>query len=50
VKAYLNGVATVKNFSVRVLLVKVVGVVLTVASGLAAGYEGPMIHIGMKLD
>jgi chloride channel 7 len=49
VKAYLNGVAARKNFNLRVLVIKVIGVILSVSSGIAAGYEGPMIHIGNQI-
>ena len=46
IKAYLNG-THVKNFlRLRAVLVKIFGTILSVSSGLAAGQEGPMIHIG----
>ena len=46
IKAYLNG-THVRNFlRLRAVLVKIFGTILSVSSGLAAGQEGPMIHIG----
>uniref|UniRef100_A0A7S4KVL4 Chloride channel protein n=1 Tax=Guillardia theta TaxID=55529 RepID=A0A7S4KVL4_GUITH len=46
IKAYLNG-THVKNFlRLRAIFVKVVGTILSVASGMACGQEAPMIHIG----
>lgn len=47
VKAYLNGVRSMhKLASMRLFLVKVVGTILSVSSGLTVGQEGPLIHIG----
>ncbi len=49
VKAYLNGVSLPKCLTLKAFFVKVIGVISTVASGVAAGYEGPMIHIGRSI-
>ncbi|KAJ9464278.1 Chloride channel protein C [Diplonema papillatum] len=46
VKALLNGVRMQGTLRLRTFVVKVVGVALGVASGLAMGPEGPMIHAG----
>jgi chloride channel 7 len=46
VKAYLNGVHIPQHLSMRTLIVKIVGTILGVASGLAMGQEGPLVHIG----
>eukprot|EP00929_Paragymnodinium_shiwhaense_P071182 TRINITY_DN3619_c0_g2_i1.p1 TRINITY_DN3619_c0_g2~~TRINITY_DN3619_c0_g2_i1.p1 ORF type:complete len:884 (+),score=168.72 TRINITY_DN3619_c0_g2_i1:81-2732(+) len=48
-KGYVNGNHIPGLFSVRALIVKVVGVVLSVCSGLPVGREGPMVHIGGTL-
>lgn len=42
----LNGCDLRLHFTVRSLLVKLVGVIFSVSSGLAAGPEGPMIFVG----
>lgn len=42
----LNGVEIPNFFSYRVLIVKIVGVCLAVASTLCIGKEGPLAHIG----
>lgn len=50
VKAYLNGVRSMhKLASVRLLVVKIIGTILSVSSGLSVGQEGPLIHIGSIL-
>ena len=46
VKALLNGVRIPGILSFRTFAVKVLGVIFGVASGLAMGPEGPMIHAG----
>jgi len=46
VKAYLNGVRTPKFADPKLLLVKTVGTILSVSSGLAIGPEGPLVHLG----
>jgi chloride channel 7 len=46
VKASLNGVRVKKFNSPSLLLVKMIGSVLSVASSLAVGMEGPLIFIG----
>ena len=43
---YLNGVKYPKIFSMRVLVVKIVGVILAVSGTLCLGKEGPLAHIG----
>eukprot|EP00755_Sulcionema_specki_P019051 Sspe_Gene.68434::Locus_40370_Transcript_2_2_Confidence_0.600_Length_3153::g.68434::m.68434/K05016/CLCN7; chloride channel 7 len=49
VKAYLNGVNIPGMLKVGTYFVKVIGVIFGVASGLAMGPEGPMIHAGAVL-
>eukprot|EP00659_Diplonema_papillatum_P015592 gene15592-23797_t len=44
--AYLNGVDMPRVFNVRTAVVKFLSCVLSVSSGLPAGPEGPMIHLG----
>ena len=46
IKAYLNGVNLDSVVRLRVLYTKVLGMCLSVASGLPLGKEGPMIHAG----
>lgn len=46
VKAYLNGVRVKRFASGRLLLVKILGTIASVSSGLAVGPEGPLVHIG----
>ncbi|XP_041008467.1 putative chloride channel-like protein CLC-g isoform X2 [Juglans microcarpa x Juglans regia] len=46
VKAYLNGVDAPEIFSVRTLVVKIVGSISAVSSSLLVGKAGPMVHTG----
>jgi chloride channel 7 len=46
VKCALNGLILPGVATLRTLLAKVIGMVLSVASGLPIGKEGPMIHTG----
>ena len=46
VKAELNGVRVPGALASTTLAVKIIGVTLTVASGLPAGREGPMVQLG----
>jgi len=46
VKCYLNGIQLPRVVRVKTLLCKAFGVTFTVASGLPAGKEGPMVHSG----
>ena len=46
VKSYLNGVRVKRFASGRLLIVKIVGTIASVSSGLAVGPEGPLVHIG----
>ncbi|XP_008793993.2 putative chloride channel-like protein CLC-g [Phoenix dactylifera] len=46
VKAYLNGIDAPDLFSLRTLVVKVVGCIAAVSSSLHAGKAGPMVHAG----
>lgn len=45
-KSFLNGVQLTHFVRLRTLLAKSLSVVFTVSSGLFAGPEGPMVHIG----
>lgn len=46
VKAYLNGVRIKRFSSLTLFLVKVIGTIFAVSSGLMVGPEGPLVHIG----
>ncbi|OMO73158.1 Cystathionine beta-synthase, core [Corchorus capsularis] len=46
VKAYLNGVDAPGIFSLRTLIVKIVGSIAAVSSSLLVGKAGPMVHTG----
>ena len=46
IKCYLNGVKIPGLLTLKALVAKAVGVILSVAGGLACGKEGPMIHSG----
>ena len=46
VMASLNGVHVPKLLALRTAVVKVVGTVCSVASGLPVGPEGPLVHVG----
>lgn len=46
VKAYLNGVDAPAIFSLRTLLVKIIGSISAVSSSLNVGKAGPMVHTG----
>ncbi|CAG0896280.1 unnamed protein product, partial [Cyprideis torosa] len=46
VKCYLNGVKVPSVVRIKTLLIKAIGVTLSVTGGLAVGKEGPMIHSG----
>lgn len=46
IKCYLNGVKVPQVVRIQTFIAKAVGVVLSVAGGLASGKEGPMIHCG----
>ena len=44
--AYFNGVKYPDLFSLKTLIVKILGVTLAVTSKLSVGKEGPLVHIG----
>lgn len=46
IKCYLNGIKIPHVVRIKTLLTKTVGVLFSVAGGLACGKEGPMIHTG----
>lgn len=43
----LNGVKYPNYISIRTFIVKIVGVILAVSSGICGGKEGPLVHIGV---
>ncbi|ETO34996.1 hypothetical protein RFI_02080, partial [Reticulomyxa filosa] len=49
VKAWLNGTLVPNFFGMRELCVKCIGLCFSVASSLAVGKEGPMVHIGSAI-
>ncbi|GMH04567.1 hypothetical protein Nepgr_006407 [Nepenthes gracilis] len=49
VKAYLNGVDAPQVFSLRTLVVKIIGSISAVSSSLLVGKAGPMVHAGASL-
>ncbi|VAI43197.1 unnamed protein product [Triticum turgidum subsp. durum] len=49
IKAYLNGVDTPNMFGAPQLIVKIIGSICAVSSGLDLGKEGPLVHIGACL-
>ncbi|KAF0887983.1 hypothetical protein E2562_006905 [Oryza meyeriana var. granulata] len=49
IKAYLNGVDTPNMFGAPQLIVKIIGSIGAVSSGLDLGKEGPLVHIGACL-
>jgi len=46
---YVNGVNYPLTIDFKTFLTKIVGVVLSVAGGLAVGKEGPLAHIGANV-
>jgi chloride channel 7 len=46
VKAFLNGTNLNRVIRIKVLYLKVIGMILSVSAGLPLGKEGPMIHTG----
>ena len=46
IKCYLNGVKVPEVVRIKTFLVKITGVITSIAGGLAVGKEGPMIHCG----
>ncbi|CAN6360813.1 unnamed protein product [Urochloa humidicola] len=49
IKAYLNGVDTPNMFGAPQLIVKIIGSIGAVSSGMDLGKEGPLVHIGACL-
>mmetsp|Transcript_25161 Transcript_25161/g.57831 ORF Transcript_25161/g.57831 Transcript_25161/m.57831 type:complete len:922 (-) Transcript_25161:58-2823(-) len=47
VKTILNGFVLPDVLTFRTLIIKIPGLILSVASGMALGHEGPMIHIAV---
>ena len=48
-KCYLNGIRIPRVIRLKTLICKATGVMFSVASGLAVGKEGPMIHSGAAI-
>lgn len=46
VLAYLNGTNVIEYFSWRIVLVKTISLIFTIAGGLTLGMEGPFVFIG----
>merc|ERR1719428_1550769 len=46
IKGYLNGNSISGFFGIRRILVRILGIVMVVGSGLPVGREGPMVCIG----
>ncbi|WVZ78247.1 hypothetical protein U9M48_025990 [Paspalum notatum var. saurae] len=49
IKAYLNGIDTPNMFGAPQLIVKIIGSICAVSSGMDLGKEGPLVHIGACL-
>ncbi|KAL3313271.1 H(+)/Cl(-) exchange transporter 7 [Cichlidogyrus casuarinus] len=49
VKCFLNGINVPRLMRLSTMLVKGIGVMLSVTGGLAVGKEGPMIHVGAAI-
>jgi chloride channel 7 len=49
IKCFLNGIRIFRVVRFRTLMVKAVGILFSVASGLPCGKEGPMIHSGAAI-
>jgi len=49
VKAYLNGCRIPNVFNMSNFLVKTLGTILSVSSGLCVGPEGPLVHLGAMI-
>lgn len=47
VKTVLNGFVLSDVLTFRTLTVKLIGLLLAVASGMSLGHEGPMVHVGV---
>lgn len=46
VLAYLNGTNVMEYFTLRIVMVKAIALVFTIAGGLTLGMEGPFVYIG----
>eukprot|EP00929_Paragymnodinium_shiwhaense_P112640 TRINITY_DN80906_c0_g1_i1.p1 TRINITY_DN80906_c0_g1~~TRINITY_DN80906_c0_g1_i1.p1 ORF type:complete len:878 (-),score=106.14 TRINITY_DN80906_c0_g1_i1:116-2749(-) len=47
IKTILNGFVLDDVVTFRTLFIKVAGLILSVASGMSLGHEGPMVHVGV---